>query len=154
MSFLRQIRYMFLNCNGLLVSDSGVKQVGARRASKGHSVVVSETISMQKCADSCQLALFIWRCFVVRTLCATTSLFTNVSCAWRTLRGPCGLWTRWSSTRGGLSGALRARWLNQSSGTSSRPAIKTFPFVHCVFCDFLYLFLISFYIFLYIISIF
>lgn len=77
----------------------------------------------------------IW--FVVRMQCATTCLCTNVSCAWRMLRGPSGRWTRWSSTRGAPSDAHRAPWPSQSSGTSPRPAIKIFfPFVHCVFRDF------------------
>lgn len=77
----------------------------------------------------------IWS--VVRTQCGTTCLYTNVSCAWRTLKGPCGQWTRWNSTREGRSGVRRARWPSQSSGTSTRPAIlRFFPFVHCVFCDF------------------
>lgn len=120
---------LFPERGGLLVSDLvlSTKERGVQQ-----KVILAETISMKSIADSCQLALFIWRCFVVRTLCATTCLFTNVSCAWRTLRGPYGPWTRWSSTRGGPSGALRARWLNQSSGTSSRPAIKTFSI--CTLC--------------------
>lgn len=113
---------------GLILVRYG--KVRERAHSQGSSRVQEHSIKM--IADSCQLALFIWRCFVVRTQCATTSLCTNVSCAWRTLRGPYGPWTRWSSTRGGLNGALRARWHNQSSGTSSRPAIKTFSI--CTLC--------------------
>lgn len=92
----------------------------------------------------------VW--FVVRTQCGTTCLFTNVSCVWRTLKGPYGQWTRWSSTRGDRRGAHRVLWPNQSSGTSTlAPHLNLFfIFVYCVFCDFYNLFLISFYIFLYI----
>lgn len=49
----------------------------------------------------------VW--FVVRTLYGTTCLSTNVSCAWKTLKGPYGLWTRWSSTSEGRSAAHPAR---------------------------------------------
>jgi len=58
----------------------------------------------------------VW--FVVRTQFATTCPSTNVSCAWRTWKGPCGPSTRWNSTKGGHSGAPRGRWASQSSGTS------------------------------------
>lgn len=33
-----------------------------------------------------------------RMRCGTTYLFTNVSCVWKTLRGPYGLWTKLSFT--------------------------------------------------------
>lgn len=36
-----------------------------------------------------------------RTLCATTSVCTSALCAWRTWRGRCGRWTRWSTRNAG-----------------------------------------------------